>query len=121
MFQFRIEATNVFNIVNLMNPGHELRGSCDVREDPQRAQHAPDSAGRPRVVLDRRPRDRLERDGFSRAICRWRADALSLAPVHGDGKAVSLRGPSSSTATGSHLATRAELSAARKNATPLAA
>ena len=34
---------------------------------------------------------------------------------------IALRKPSASTATGSHLATRAELSAARKNATPLAA
>ncbi len=40
MFQFRIEATNVFNIVNLINPGTNLARAGDVREDPQRAEHA---------------------------------------------------------------------------------
>lgn len=32
---------------------HEPRGPRDVREDPQRAQHAPGSTGRPRFVLAR--------------------------------------------------------------------
>ena len=40
MFQFRIETTNVFNIVNLNNPGLSLAAPGDVRQDPQRAGHA---------------------------------------------------------------------------------
>ena len=54
MLQFRVEATNVFNIVNLHEPGHEPQRAGDVRQDPHGARHAEDSAGRAVLVLSGR-------------------------------------------------------------------
>ena len=49
--QFRVEATNVFNIVNLMNPGATLECAGDLRQDSFGQGHADDSARRAFFVL----------------------------------------------------------------------
>ena len=51
MLQLRAEATNVFNIVNLLEPGHRPQRARDLRQDPHRRRHAADPAGRAAVVL----------------------------------------------------------------------